>query len=148
MVGVVGLAGLVHTQAAAASASTTSDSEQSSEAAPSWSHTTIRRGGSLGEQQRQHAGDGWEETGAAGERSLASLPPLRGQQLRPPRYDDATGRGEDGSSSGEDSPGQSIGEEDLGWGEDGSLDDYTIDLGSMIVPQVTLMLLAGHVCSN
>ena len=27
-------------------------------------------------------------------------------------------------------------EEDLGWGDEGLSDDYTIDLGSMIVPQV------------
>ena len=57
------------------------------------------------------------------------LPP-RPQTPPPPAYDAATGDFD--LSSGE----MVIEEEDLGWGDEGLLDDYAIDLGSMVVPQV------------
>ena len=72
------------------------------------------------------------------------------QTPAPPGYDAATGgrRGATTGEVGDDGAGDLssisgdlvIEEEDLGWGEEGSLDDYAIDLGSMVVPQVG----AGH----
>ena len=81
-------------------------------------------------------------------RETAPLPPLKGQL--PPRYADAVKaairRGDDpeknsdGGSSGDSLGGgmTPIEEEDLGWGEEeeGALDGFSIDLSSLVVPQV------------
>ena len=78
-------------------------------------------------------------------RGMSPLPPLKGQL--PPQYADAVkaavrrhdSKDPDGDSSGDSLEGgmAPIEEEDLGWGEeDGSLDDFSIDLSSLVVPQV------------
>ena len=76
---------------------------------------------------------------------MSPLPPLKGQL--PPQYADAVkaavkrreSESPDGGSSGDSLEGgmAPIEEEDLGWGEEeGSLDDFSIDLSSLVVPQV------------
>lgn len=80
------------------------------------------------------SGGGAAAAGAAAGDAKAA--PKSGVRVQYREYGSASGDATS-SSSGDASPARSIGDDDLGWGGDeGSLDDFELDVNSLVVPQV------------
>ncbi|GAX77766.1 hypothetical protein CEUSTIGMA_g5209.t1 [Chlamydomonas eustigma] len=132
------IVGVVGTQKLTSLAAASSKSASPGDETGCWASNTLRRTATsevkedadekLQTPPHSQTGQGAGDLSTTQIKHSSDLPPLRGQQRYvPPAVE--------GSSSSSGSTGDSYGDEDLGWGEEGSLDDFSIDVSSLVVPQ-------------